>query len=158
MMDRSIKTKGLAFVEALGTGPKDKENIFSHLYQVVGRNCEISHLGLPSDAAIAYLESSKAKCQIKAYEPRIADTFTRLTKVSKIEHKRDLLDQLNIMTPKPRDYAVIALDSYLKLDKKNHVEGFYMEYNDYKLHQSERSSSSAEWMFHNFAKDQGAAM
>lgn len=132
MMDKNLKTIGLAYVETLSKESLTKDQLFEHLYKATGRNCDLSTLRLPTNSAVACLESCKAKCQIKAYEPRIADAFNKLTKVNKIEHKKELLEILNFMTPKPRDYAVMALDKYIKLNPKNTIDGFLKEYHQFK--------------------------
>lgn len=131
MMDKNIKTVGLFFVETVADKELTKDKLFEQLYKTIGHRCELTALGLPSASAVAYLESNKAKYQIKAYQPRIADTFNRLNKAEKICDKKELLDRLNMLTPKPRDYAVIALDCYLKMDRGNTVQGFYSEYQKY---------------------------
>lgn len=133
MMEKGIKTKGLLFVETLGREGLDKGNLFEHLYQAVGKNTDIKKLGLPSNSAVAYLESNRAKLQIKAFEPRIADTFNEITRTKDTARKRELLGRLEVMTCQSRDYAVIAMDRYLKLDKKHTIDGFYKEYENFRL-------------------------
>lgn len=135
MMDENIKTVGLFFVETIADKALTKNKLFEQLYKIIGHRCNITDLGLPSASAVAYLESNKAKYQIKAYEPRIADTFNKLSKAEKIGQKKALLDVLKILVPKPRDYAVIAMDRYLKMEKDNTITGFYQEYSQFSTSQ-----------------------
>lgn len=148
-MDKNLKTIGFTYVENLSQEGLTKDQLFEHLYKATGHNCDLSVLRLPTNSAVACLESCKAKCQIKAYEPRIADTFNKLTKISNIEHKKELLEALNFMTPKPRDYAVMALDKYVKLDRNNTADSFLKEYNKFKLQQdrspSKKSNESIQY-------------
>lgn len=132
MMEKGIKTKGLLFVETLGREGLDKGKLFELLYNAVGKDADIKKMGLPSNSAVAYLESNRAKLQIKAFEPRIADTFNEITKTTEIARKRELLGRLEVMTCQPRDYAVIAMDRYMKLDKAHTVDGFYKEYESFR--------------------------
>lgn len=160
MMDKDIKTVGLSFVEKVSDKALTKETLFEQLHKAIGQKCDITALGLPSASSVAYLESNKAKYQIKAYEPRIADTFNRLNKAEKICHKKALLDVLKILTPKPRDYAVIALDSYLKMDKQHTIQGFINEYSKYAAHQKQSNSmvnDNFSLALHKYQFDMGAA-
>ena len=61
------KTIGSAFLEKLSAANLTKEQLFANLYQVTGKESKISELGLPSNPAVAFLESSKAKYRIKVY-------------------------------------------------------------------------------------------
>lgn len=129
MMDK--KSNGYAFAEALAAGNLTKDQLFEHLHKAIGGKCSLKELRLPTNSAVASLESCKARCQIKAFEPRIVNTYRQLNQVSKIERKKELLDKLNIMVCKPRDYAVMALDCYFKMDRKHTLESFCSDYNLY---------------------------
>lgn len=137
MMDKDIKTVGLSFVENLDKKDMAKEELFEQLYKVLGQDCDLKDMRLPSASSIAYLESNKAKYQIKAYEKKIASTFNKLNQTEKIGDKKALLDVLKILTAKPRDYAVMALDKYLRMDKANTIDGFYKEYSNFAERQKE---------------------
>ncbi len=139
MMDKNIKTVGLSFVESLDNKDLAKDELFAQLYKIIGRDNDLNDMRLPSSPSIAYLESNKAKYQIKAYEKKIASTFSKLNQTEKIGDKKALLDVLKILTAKPRDYAVMALDSYLRMDKANTIDGFYKEYSDFAERQKELS-------------------
>lgn len=139
MMDKNIKTVGLSFVESLGKKDLAKDELFAQLYKVLGHDCDLGGMRLPSSPAIAYLESNKAKYRIKAYEEKIASTFSKLNQTEKIGDKKALLDVLKILTAKPCDYAVMALDSYLRMDKANTIDGFYKEYSHFAERQKELS-------------------
>lgn len=142
MMDKNIKTIGLSFVENLDKKDMAKEELFEQLYKVLGRDCDLKKdMRLPSASSIAYLESNKAKYQIKAYEEKIVSTFNKLNQTEKIGDKKALLDVLKILTAKPRDYAVMALDKYLRMDKANTIDGFYKEYSNFAERQKELSGS-----------------
>lgn len=141
MMDKNIKTVGLSFVENLDKKDMAKEELFEQLYKVLGRDCDLKDMRLPSASSIAYLESNKAKYQIKAYEKKIASTFNKLNQTEKIGDKKALLDVLKILTAKPRDYAVMALDKYLRMDKANTIDSFYKEYSNFADRQKELSGS-----------------
>lgn len=136
-MDKNIKTVGLSFVENLDNKDLAKEELFEQLYKVAGRDNDLKDMHLPSAPSIAYLESNKAKCQIKAYEKKIVSTFDKLNQTDKVGDKKALLEMLKILTAKPRDYAVMALDKYLRMDKANTIDGFYKEYSDFAERQQE---------------------
>ena len=139
MMDKNIKTKGLSFVEKLEDKDMSKEELFRQLHETVGKDCDIAALRLPSASAVAFLESSKAKRQIKSFEPRIADALKKLQKAEKSSQKRNILDALKFMTAGPRDYAVIALDKYYKMDKSHTLDSFCSEYKNYAQSQKDNS-------------------
>ena len=126
------RTVGSAFVEKISAANLNKEQLFEHLYNITGKDCKLSELGLPSNPAVAFLESSKAKYRIKLYDQKALAALPKIDKMKSVEKKKAILDMLNIMAPKPKDYAVIAMDRYLKLDKTHTIDGFYKEYNAYK--------------------------
>ena len=128
---RTKKTVGIAFVEKLSAAGLTKEQLFEQLYQVAGKDCKLSELGLPSNPAVAFLESSKAKYRIKVYNQRAMAALPKIDKMKSLAKKKAVLDMLNIMAPKAKDYAVIAMDTYLKMNKQHTVEGFYKEFNLY---------------------------
>lgn len=135
------KTVGSVFVEKLSAANLTKEELFEQLYNVAGKDCKLSELGLPSNPAVAFLESSKAKYRIKVYNQKAMVALPKIDKMKSVAKKKAVLEMLNIMAPKTKDYAVIALDTYLKQDKKHTVEGFYQEYETYKAQHREKEKN-----------------
>lgn len=131
MMNRKIKTTGLTFVENLSGDNLDKQDIFENLYRVLGEKTELSALKLPSSPAVAKLYSIQAEVRIRNNEQRIANIYQKLSKAG--GDKSDIAEELKIFSAQPSDFAVIALNKYLLLDKKHTVEGFYLEYDAYRL-------------------------
>lgn len=131
MEDKKIKTVGSAFVEKMSAANLTQEQLFEHLFHITGKDCKLENLGLPSNAAVAFLESSKAKYRIKLYNQKAIAILPKLDKIKSVAQKKSILEMLNIMAPKEKDYAVIAMDTYLKMDKKNTIEGFLSEYGRY---------------------------
>lgn len=129
------KTVGSAFVEKLSASNLTKEQLFEQFYNIAGKDCNLSELGLPSNPAVAFLESSKAKFRIKLYNQKAMSALQKLDKIKNVAQKKAILDMLNIMAPEPKDYGVIALDTYLKMDKKHTIDSFYKEYNIYQQKQ-----------------------
>lgn len=147
------RTIGSAFVEKISATNLNKEQLFAHLYEITGKDCKLSELGLPSNPAVAFLESSKAKYRIKIYDQKARVALPKIDKMKSIEKKKAILDMLNIMAPKPKDYAVIAMDRYLKLDKGHTIDGFFKEYNAYSQKQQKQENKSI-----NYAAYKGAAL
>ncbi len=139
------RTVGSAFVEKISAANLSKEQLFAHLYEITGKDCKLSELGLPSNPAIAFLESSKAKYRIKMYNQKAMATLPKIDKMKSIAKKKAVLEMLNIMAPKPKDYAVIAMDRYLKLNKEHTVDGFFNEYNAYKQKQQKQEHKSINY-------------
>lgn len=125
------RTVGSVFVEKLSAENLTTKQLFEELYKVAGKDCKLSELELPSNPAVAFLESNKAKYRIKLYDQRARMALPKIDKMKSVAQKKAILDMLNIMSPKPRDYAVIAMDTYLKMDKEHTIEGFYNAYKRY---------------------------
>ena len=125
------RTVGSVFVEKLSAANLTKDQLFEDLCQIAGKDCRLSELGLPSNPAVAFLESSKAKYRIKLYDQKAKLALPKLEKMKNVKQKKTILEMLNIMAPKEKDYAVIAMDTYLNMNKNHTIEGFYKEYNNY---------------------------
>ncbi len=77
MMNKKIKTTGLAFVENLSGSNLDKHDIFENLYRVLGDKTELSSLNLPTSSAVAKLYSIQAEVRIRNNEQRIANIYQK---------------------------------------------------------------------------------
>lgn len=139
------RTIGSAFVEKISAANLDKKQLFEHLYTITGKDCKLSELGLPSNPAVAFLESNKAKYRIKLYNQKAMTALPKIDKIKSVKKKKAILDMLNIMAPKAKDYAVIAMDRYLKLDSKHTIDGFYEEYNTYKNNQKNKEKTTINY-------------
>ena len=146
------KTIGSAFLEKLSAANLTKEQLFANLYQVTGKESKISELGLPSNPAVAFLESSKAKYRIKVYNQKALSILPKIDKMKSLAKRKAVLEMLNIMSPKPKDYAVIAMDTYLKMDKKHTIDSFYKEYDTFYKQQKEETKTQNKIMINTYSK------
>ena len=147
------RTVGSVFVEKLSAESLTKEQLFEQFYHIAGKDCKLSELELPSNPAVAFLESSKAKYRIKLYDQKAMMALPKIDKMKSVEKKKAVLDMLNIMSPKPKDYAVIAMDTYLKMDKKHTIDGFYKEYDSYQKKQKEKDRPKTNMVYKEMAME-----
>lgn len=120
-------------MENLSGDNLEKQDIFENLYRVLGEKTDLSALSLPSSPAVAKLYSIQAEVRIRNNEQKIANIYQKLAKVGSSCEKSDFAEELKIFSAQPSDFAVIALNKYLMLDKKHTVESFYLDYNAYRL-------------------------
>lgn len=125
------KSKGFAFAEILASKNLTSRQLFECLHKAIGDENNLKEMRLPTNSAVVSLESCKIKCQIKAFEPRIMSAYRQMEQAAKTEKEQKIREALNIMDCKPRDYAIMAMDKYLKMDENHTIEGFYTNYNSF---------------------------
>lgn len=139
MNEKNIKTVKKEMVDKMSAEGIEKKDLFSYLSEVLSKDCQLEKLGLPSTSAVAFLESSKAKFNINLYNERVKKILPKIDKMKSLPQKKASLEMLQMMAPKDRDFAVIALNSYLKMDKHHTVDSFYKEYGDFRDKQQEKT-------------------
>lgn len=131
MMEEGIK-KELLFMEALKHETLDKGKLFSGLAGVIGRDTDLKNLHLPSSPNIVRLQSNLIKGKYKMNQPRISKCMHKILTAGSKEQKQELAVRLKYLTPQKNEYAVMAMDNYLNLDKSHTIDGFYQDYEDFR--------------------------
>ncbi len=137
MTEKTLTTVSSTFVKKLSMPDLSKKELFASLHERLGKT-DIEKLDLPKNKAVVSLESQRAKIRIKSYTDKVQQFLPKIQHMKNKEQQKSALEMLEILSPKDRDYAVIACDKYLKMDDKANIEDFMK---DYKRHISQERVS-----------------
>lgn len=124
--------KDLLFMDSLKKETMDKGEIFAGLCGVIGRDKDLRGMHLPSSPNIIRLQSNLIKGKFKINQSRIAGYMNKILHAENQNQKEELCVMLKSLTPQHNEYAMMAMDNYLNLDKKNTIEDFFAEYEDFR--------------------------
>ncbi len=127
MTEKTLTTVGNAFVKKLSMPDLSKKELFISLHERLGET-DIEKLDLPKNKEVVSLESQRAKIRIKSYTDKVQQVLPKIEHMKSKEQQKSALDMLEILSPKDRDYAVIACDKYLKMDDNANIEDFFKDY------------------------------
>ena len=131
MIQTKNKMPWVKIIDKLKSPTTDKQTLFQTLHEAVGEQAKLRDLGLPTIAAVVSLKSFEAIKRADTYTKHVSKVLPQISKIANKSKKREILDMLNKMAPQKFDYAVIGLNTYLKMDKTHTIDGFYKEYDKY---------------------------
>ncbi len=125
----------------------DKQTLFETLHEAIGEKAKIREIGLPTLAAVVTLKNFEAIKRAETYTKNVSKALPQVSKIADKKKRTEMLDMLNKMAPRAFDYAVIGLNTYLKMDKQHNIDGFYKEYEAYKSHTKEQEQTKINMMY-----------
>lgn len=143
----------MKIIDRLKSPEIDKTTLFKTLHEAIGKNAKLKELELPSMTAVVALKSIAAEKKAQIYTQNVKKALSRISKIANKEKRKDMLDMLNKMAPQPYDYAVIAMNTYLKMDKTHTIDSFYKEYNIYSQRQEEKDNTKLNMVTKNIVRD-----
>lgn len=139
-MEDDVK-KSLLFIQDLNKENLDKEKLFSGLYSVIGKDADLKKMHLPNSENTAPLRSNLIKAKLKMHQPKISCYLNKIKATEKKSQKKDLMAKVKFLLPEKNEYATLALDKYLKLDKKHTVDGFYKDYDEFRHKEQQKEAA-----------------
>ena len=130
MVEKKFMMPCASIINKLTYPEISKQSLFKTLHDVAGDE-KLEDMRLPTLSAVVSIKNFEAVKRANDYIKNTTKALPRISKMSDKRKKSELLDMLNKMAPKASDYAVISLNTYLKMDKKHTIEGFYKEYNKF---------------------------
>ena len=130
MTEKTLTTVGSTFLKDLSEPNLSKGDILTILEERLGKK-DIAKLDLPQNRAVVSLESQRSKIRIIGYSNKVKQFLPKIQQMKSKEQQKSALEMLEILSPKDRDYAVIACDKYLKLDEKATTQDFVQAYQNH---------------------------
>ncbi len=141
MVEKKFMMPCASIINKLTYPEINKQSLFKTLHEVAGGE-KLEDMRLPTLSAVVSIKNFEAVKRANDYIKNVTKALPRISKMSDKRKKAELLDMLNKMAPKASDYAIIALNTYLKMDKKHTIEGFYKEYNKFVAEKTQERMSA----------------